>query len=80
MEIEKLNNLAISESGFIFDPVTGNSYTTNEIGLTILNSVKKGVATVDIARKICEEYDVAFDEIEQDITNMLETFRNNNLV
>ena len=30
------NRLALSGSGFVFDPVTGNSFTVNTTGLSIL--------------------------------------------
>jgi hypothetical protein len=42
MDRDKLAVLAVSESGFIFDPVTGHSYTANATGLRILELLKTG--------------------------------------
>ena len=33
-------NIAVSESGFLFDPTSGESYSLNEQGLEILNLMK----------------------------------------
>ncbi len=80
MNIEKLNNLAISDSGFIFDPATGNSYTTNETGLLILNTIRKGENPSFISDLLTEEYDVSKEEAEHDVMNILEQLRSNNLI
>ena len=38
----KLERLAISDEGFIFDPESGNSYTVNGTALFILRLLKEG--------------------------------------
>ena len=38
MKLKK--NIAISETGFIFNPSSGDSYSTNPIGLEIINLMK----------------------------------------
>jgi hypothetical protein len=40
MNIRK--NIAISENGFIFNPLTGDSFSVNETGLFILQKLKEG--------------------------------------
>ena len=46
--MSKLNSLAISDNGFIFKPSTGESFTTNELGLIILNLLKEGKSADEI--------------------------------
>ena len=41
-------NIAISESGFVFDPDSGDSYSMNPIGLEILTMMKEGKEQGDI--------------------------------
>ena len=43
MKIKK--NVAISESGYIFNPSTGDSFTVNPIGIEIFNMIKAGKIT-----------------------------------
>ncbi len=80
MDTNKLHNLAISDAGFIFDPETGNSYTTNETGAVIINQLKKGAKVSEISEFMLAEYEVSSDEVDLDIVNMLETLKNYNLL
>ncbi|NLP03875.1 MAG: PqqD family protein [Fibrobacter sp.] len=80
MDIGKLHNLAISSTGFIFDPVTGNSYNANETGVYIVDRLKAGIDVRGIARELSEEYDVDCDTAEQDILQLIETLRSHFLI
>jgi hypothetical protein len=76
MKIRK--NLAISDTGFIFDPATGNSFSTNPIGLGILKLLKEEKKQEDIISKMCEEYETDAVTIERDVQEfitLLEKFR-----
>jgi hypothetical protein len=80
MHTTRLQDLAISDSGFIFDPVTGNSYTSNKTAVYIINRLKTGDDVLSIAKTLTEEYDVKRDEAEQDILHLKELLRGNNLL
>lgn len=41
---DRLQSLAISETGFIFDPQTGQSFTVNATGLLVLDLLKQGIS------------------------------------
>lgn len=56
--MNKLTSLAISDNGFIFKPSTGESFTTNELGLEIINLLKEDKAVDEIIQIITEEYEI----------------------
>lgn len=56
--MSKLNSLAISDNGFIFKPSTGESYTTNEMGLFIIQLLKENKSGEEIINAIMEEFEV----------------------
>lgn len=58
-------NLAISETGFVFDPTTGDSYTLNSTGLEIIQLLKEGKTKEDIIRQMTETYDVDIHTFER---------------
>ncbi len=68
----KLRRLAINEEGFIFDPETGNSYTVNETGLFILEKLRQGLSSEEIARLLGQEYDISPEEARRDLEDFLE--------
>ena len=76
LNTEKLNNLAINETGFIFDPITGNSFTTNTIGIEIIEQLKKGREIQEISDYLLEEYDVGENELEQDVMDFVKNLQN----
>ena len=68
------NKIAISESGFIFDPTSGDSYSLNPIAAEIANMIKEEVQEEEIKFKILEKYDVdeaTYEKDFYDFKNML---------
>lgn len=59
-------NIALSDSGFVFDPSTGNSFTTNPIGLEIIQLLKQGAAQKEIETHILNKYAVDEATFERD--------------
>ena len=75
MQIKK--NVAISETGFIFDAETGESYSTNGLGQEVLLAIKDGKGKEEIIYDVMEKYDVNKETIEThfyDFSKMLEQF------
>lgn len=55
----KINpRIAISENGFLFDPQSGESYTTNPLAREIIFQLKQGNDPDQIKESILERYDV----------------------
>jgi hypothetical protein len=72
MKLKK--NLALSDSGFVFDPSTGDSFSTNPIGLEIIRMLKEGKTSNDIKAYILKTYmtdDASFEKDFYDFINML---------
>jgi PqqD family protein of HPr-rel-A system len=58
-------NIAISDSGFVFDPGSGDSYTLNPTGLEIVQLIKEGKDFAEILQTITEKYEVDTDSFER---------------
>ena len=75
MKIKK--NIAVSESGFIFDPTSGESYSLNPVGTEIVNLLKNDRSYEEIKEVILQKYDVddiSFEKYYFDFINMLKQF------
>ncbi len=57
----RLAKLAVSETGFIFDPQTGQSFTLNQTGLLALDLLKRGNSLEMTAQYMSDEYEVTMD-------------------
>lgn len=76
MNIKK--NLAISDSGFVFNPSTGDSYSINPIGVEIIELMKEGKDFAALKAHLLENYLTDEATLEKDLydfTSMLRNFK-----
>lgn len=59
------SNLAISESGFVFDAGTGESFSLNPTGYTILELLRQGKSDSEVKAWILEHYSVEPADLER---------------
>lgn len=64
---QSLRRLAISESGFVFDPMSGHHFTVNETGLEILRHLQKDQDLSGLLALLGQEYSVGTRELERDV-------------
>jgi len=75
MNIEKLSSLAISDSGFVFDPSSGHSFTTNDVGIDIIHLLKTEKDLSVVKEKLTEMYDTTENEVEVDVTDFIDSLK-----
>ena len=71
------SNIAVSDSGFIFDPTSGDSFTLNEVGRTIFNYIREGLSDEEIFSKLSAEFELdkaTFDRYFLDFTITLKQY------
>lgn len=74
-DAKSLERLAVSESGFVFDPVSGHSFTVNETGLAILRSLQTDRHLDSLRAGLLEEFDVDETTVERDLLEFLGSLR-----
>ncbi len=73
MKLKK--NLAVSDSGFLFNPLTGESFSLNPMGIELFQLIKDNTATDEIRNQLMDTYDVdeaTFEKDFQDFIGMLQ--------
>ncbi|WP_457640116.1 HPr-rel-A system PqqD family peptide chaperone [Persephonella sp.] len=78
--MERLKQLAINEEGFVFDPLTGESFTVNQTGLFILKKLKEGKTEEEILKELVENFEVSEEEAQRDIIDFIEKLRSYRLI
>lgn len=72
MNIKK--NIALSDSGFVFDPSSGDSFSANPIGLEIITMLKDGSSKEEIKSHMVNTYmtdEVTFEKDYYDFVSTL---------
>jgi len=75
MQIKK--NIAVSETGFVFNPTTGDSYTINQVGQEILGYLGENRTLDEITSVMTASYDIdpsSFEKYYFDFISMLRQF------
>jgi len=65
MKLKK--NIALSDSGFLFNPSTGDSFSINPIGNFILRLMQDGKDEAQIIQAVLNEYMTDRDTVEKDM-------------
>lgn len=77
----KLNkNIAISDSGFLFNPATGESFSVNPIGLQIIALLREGKSEAEIGKVITLEYNTEIQQVERDLHDFMHMLRQLQLI
>lgn len=71
----RLADLALSDSGFVFDPYTGATFSVNQSGLTILRALKDGLSRTEIAERLGAEFDVQGADLQRDLDEFVHLLR-----
>jgi len=64
-------NIATSEEGFVFNPGTGDSFTTNSTGTEVISLLKAETPLTEIIDTICSKYDVDKHQLEKDLDDFV---------
>ncbi len=70
-----LEEIAISDSGFLFIPSTGESFTLNEIGKEIIKLVQNGMTEEEIKNHLLEEYDITAKDLQKDFDDFVQQLK-----
>lgn len=69
----KLNkNIAVSENGFIFNPLSGDSFSTNLMGQEIIKMVHEQKDRKEIVKALMEKYATDESTLEKDLTDFFQ--------
>ncbi len=74
MNIKK--NIAVSESGFLFIPTSGDSFSLNTIGSEIIRLMKEHKKPEEIIEAIVSEYEVDSNTVEKDLYDFFSVLKN----
>lgn len=69
----RLSDLAISDSGFVFDPFSGGTFTLNETGRAVLNGLREGLSESKIVERLRLEFNAVTPKVEEDVRDFVRT-------
>ena len=78
--LERLKDLAISESGFLFDPYSGATFTLNNTGKFILQLLMEGKVIEDIESALRKRFEIGDEDLRSDIYEFVNLLKENHFL
>jgi len=75
-----LADLAVSDTGFVFDPFTGTTFTVNPTGLCLLQAFKAGLGREAAAARLEEQFDTAGANLPRELDEFVQLLRQSGIV
>lgn len=73
MNIKK--DVAVSDSGFVFNPSTGESYSVNPIGMEIIKQFRENKSGKEIIDYVVENYHADATTVDKDLNDFMEMLK-----
>lgn len=70
-DTSRLKDLAISESGFLFDPLSGSTFTASATAVCIIVALREGLRRPEILARLRESFAVEDADLESDLGDFL---------
>ena len=70
-----LKSLAISDTGFVFDPRSGATFSVNPTGLTVLLALREGASIDAVLGKLERAFDGPSGGAREDVLDFVQALR-----
>ena len=78
-QIKIKSSIAISETGFLFMPNTGDSFSVNPIGIEIIDLLRQGKSEKEVKKAILAKYETDEGTLEKDYDDFLNQLKQHNV-
>ncbi len=75
-----LRDLAVSDSGFVFDPMSGITYTVNATGRAVIDGIREGLDRDDIIEILKDAFETEGADLHRDVDEFVRLLRRAGLV
>lgn len=81
MDVQRLRELAVSDTGFVFDPYSGFTFSVNETGRFILQRLKAGDDADAVAVALADAFELSpRDDASRDVHEFILMLREQQLL
>jgi hypothetical protein len=71
MDHSLIKDIAFSDTGFLFNPITGESFNVNPMGIGVLNYLRNGISFQEICTNLVAEFQVEPETAERDLLDFM---------
>ena len=72
---EQLQHLAISPSGFVFDPMTGATFTANRSAMVLLEGIRDGKSLEELTNTLEKGFEQRGADLRRDVLEFVRSLQ-----
>jgi hypothetical protein len=77
---KRIADLALSDTGFAFDPYSGATFTLNATGVCVLTAMKEGLAPAAVEERLRTRFDACGVDVARDVSDFVALLRQHGIV
>lgn len=77
---DSLQHLAISPSGFVFDPTSGSTFTANPSARVLLEGIRDGLSLDELVQRLEDDFEQQGADLRRDILEFVRILRDETLL
>jgi len=78
--MQAIDQLAISPSGFVFDPRTGGTFSVNETAATLLQGIREGLGLTALTEQLQVRFTVTHEDLQRDVFEFVRRLQSQDLL
>ena len=78
--MQRLHDLAIADSGFVFDPHSGTTFNANTTALELLRGLRDGEALGQLADSLATRYGLPTRDARHEVADFVHYLRSQGLI
>jgi len=71
----RIKDIAINDTGFVFDPYSGGTFTLNLTGQVIVKALRDGLSHNEIVTRLRSEFDGVTPKLDEDVQDFMRSLR-----
>jgi PqqD family protein of HPr-rel-A system len=71
----RIKDIAINDTGFVFDPYSGGTFTLNSTGRVIIQALRDGLSHREIIARLRDEFAGVTSKLDEDVQDFMRSLR-----
>lgn len=78
--MHKLKDLALSDTGFVFDPYSGSTFTANPVAVCMIEGLRKNLTRTQVVEDVEDRFDLLGQDVSRDLDELVQSMRMHGLL
>lgn len=78
--MHKLKDLALSDTGFVFDPYSGATFMANPVAVCMIEGLRKSLTRSEVVEEVGRRFELLGEDVARDLEELVQSMRTHGLL